>query len=53
MINSGHIPDVVATGINHASEARDNDLTFLAGALVGVAGGALLSAIQEALHANG
>jgi hypothetical protein len=52
MINSGHIPDVVATGINHASEAKDNDLTFLAGALVGVAGGALLSAIQEALHAN-
>jgi len=52
MISSGDIPDMVATGINHASEARDNDLTFLAGALVGVAGGALLSAIQEALHAN-
>jgi hypothetical protein len=52
MITSGDIPDMVATGINHATETRDTDLTFLAGALVGLAGGALLSAIQEALHAN-
>lgn len=49
---NGVLPDVVAAGINHANQSRDNDLTFLAGALVGVAGGALRSAVQEALHAR-
>ena len=49
---NGILPDLVAAGINHANQSRDNDLTFLAGALVGVAGGALLSAVQEALHAS-
>lgn len=45
--NSGR----VTVGINHALQARDDNLIFLAGALVGVAGAAILSAIQEALHA--
>ncbi len=52
MTSPGDIPDLEATGVNHGVQAQDNDLTFLAGALVGVAGGALLGAIQEALHAS-
>lgn len=43
--------DVV--GINHAGQAAQNDRTFVAGVLVGLAGGALLGAVQEALHAVG
>jgi hypothetical protein len=46
----GDTPGRVAVGINHAGQARDDDKTFLAGALVGLAGGALIAAIQEALH---
>lgn len=45
-------PGQVAIGINHARQATDNNKTFLAGALLGLAGGAILSAIQEALHAR-
>jgi hypothetical protein len=37
-------------GINHAREANDVTLSFFAGALIGLAGAAILSAIQEALH---
>jgi hypothetical protein len=35
-----------------AGQARDDDKTFLAGALVGLAGGALIAAVQETLHAR-
>jgi hypothetical protein len=42
--------DVDAVGTNHIAETRDNDLTFLAGVLLGVGGGALVAAGQEALH---
>jgi hypothetical protein len=45
-------PGRVAVGINHARQASDNDKTFVAGALLGLAGGAILSAVQEALHAR-
>ncbi len=38
-------------GIDHAREANDETLNFLAGALIGLAGAAILAAIQEALHA--
>ena len=41
-----------AVGVNHANEAKENSKTFVAGALLGLGGAALLSAIQEALHAN-
>jgi hypothetical protein len=41
-----------AVGVNHANQANDDHKTFVTGALVGLAGGALLSAVQEALHAN-
>jgi hypothetical protein len=49
MNSNNVIPDVDAAGINHATQARDNDLTFIVGALVGLAGGALLAALQAAL----
>jgi hypothetical protein len=41
----------VAVGIDHAAQSSADFMTFLAGALVGVAGAAILSALQEALHA--
>jgi hypothetical protein len=40
----------VATGINHAAQAHDSTLTLLAGVLLGLGGGALIAAVQEALH---
>jgi hypothetical protein len=42
----------VASGINHTAQANNDTKTFIAGALLGLAGGALLSAVQEALHAS-
>jgi hypothetical protein len=42
----------VASGINHTAQANDDTKTFIAGALLGLAGGALLSAVQDALHAS-
>ena len=51
-LTDGGLPTSTAVGTNHANQAKDNRNTFLAGALVGLAGGALLSAVQEALHAN-
>lgn len=41
-----------AVGINHAAQTSDDNKTFFAGALLGLAGGAILSAVQEALHAR-
>ena len=45
-------PGQVVVGINHARQATESDKTFAAGALLGLAGGAILSAVQEALHAR-
>ena len=42
----------VTVGTNYAAQANDDTRTFIAGALLGLAGGALLSAVQEALHAG-
>jgi hypothetical protein len=39
----------IAVGINQSRQSSDNHLAFVAGALIGLAGGAVLSAIQEAL----
>jgi hypothetical protein len=50
--NSGDTAGRVASGINHTAQANDDTKTFIAGALLGLAGGALLSAVQEALHAS-
>jgi len=51
-LTSAGISGRAAVGINHANQASDDNDTFLAGALIGLAGGALLSAVQEALHAS-
>jgi hypothetical protein len=48
----GFTPARVAVGINHAAQSDDSTKTFIAGALLGLAGGAILSAFQEALHAS-
>jgi hypothetical protein len=40
-------PAKIAVGINESRQSSDSHLTFLAGALIGVAGGALVGAIQE------
>ena len=52
-ITAGLLPGRDAVGINHAGQAAQNDRTFVAGILLGLAGGALLGAVQEALHAVG
>jgi len=41
-----------AIGVNHANQAKDANMTFIAGALLGLAGAAFLVGIQEALHIN-
>ena len=55
VVGAGH--EVAATptqgqiviGINHSAQVSDDRRTFYAGALLGLAGGALLSAVQEVL----
>jgi hypothetical protein len=42
-------PPKVAVGTNQSRQSSDDHLAFVAGALIGVAGGAVLSAFQEAL----
>jgi hypothetical protein len=39
-----------AVGLNHAGQSGVDNETFFAGALLGLAGGAILAAVQEALH---
>jgi hypothetical protein len=51
-VTGGATQGRVAVGINHANQTKENNKAFFAGALIGLAGGALLSAVQEALHAN-
>lgn len=52
-IIAGQAPGRDAVGISHTAQAAQNDRTFVAGVLLGLAGGALLGAVQEALHAAG
>jgi hypothetical protein len=49
-LNGGRAAARNAVGVNHTNQDKDNRNTFLAGALVGLAGGALLAAVQEGLH---
>lgn len=49
-VAGGTAPGIAAVGIDYANESKDNFKTFVAGALLGLAGGALLAAVQEALH---
>jgi hypothetical protein len=52
MSGSGVLTDVDAIGANHVVQKQDSDLSFLAGVFLGVGGGALVGAAQEALHAR-
>jgi hypothetical protein len=49
-ITGGAAPGKVAVGINQSNQTRDFNKTFFAGALLGLGGAAILSAVQEALH---
>jgi hypothetical protein len=49
-LKTDDIAGQTTVGVNHSREANDATLSFLAGALIGLAGAAILSAIQEALH---
>jgi len=40
----------VATGVNSTAQANDSISTLAAGVLLGIAGGALVAALQEGLH---
>jgi hypothetical protein len=52
VVADGETPGSVATGVDPNTQQWDNTLTFAAGALVGVAGGALLTMVTELLHAH-
>ncbi len=49
-ISGGGVPGRIAAGVDLASQQTDSNLTFAAGALTGLAGGALLWAVQEAFR---
>jgi hypothetical protein len=51
-VSSGQISARVADGTDFANQGKDNYHTFLAGVILGLAGGALLTALQETLDAN-
>jgi hypothetical protein len=40
----------LGTSLNHAAQKADDAKTFIAGALIGLAGAAILTAAVEALH---
>lgn len=46
----GEVAGRVVPGIDHSRQSSDATRTFIAGALLGLAGGAILSAVQELLH---
>jgi hypothetical protein len=51
-ISPGETAALAAVGINHAAQTGDDNKTFIAGALVALAGAALLTAVIEAVHAR-
>jgi len=52
LVTSGDVEGRDAVGINHASQSSQSNDTFIAGALIGLAGGALISCFQEVMHAR-
>lgn len=48
----GDTPSRVAVGIDHAGQAHNDLLSLIAGTLLALGGAALLSAVQETLHAG-
>jgi hypothetical protein len=49
LVSNGVTPGRVATGVNTSTQHTDGIWTFVAGAFVGIAGGALLAAVTVAL----
>ena len=47
---SGDTPGRAAVGVDHSAQTRDDIKIFIAGALLGIAGGAIIAAVQEAMH---
>jgi hypothetical protein len=48
--SDGDTQSRVASGVDHDAQAHDDLMIFLAGAVIALAGAAMLAAIQEALH---
>jgi hypothetical protein len=46
----GYTSGLSVTGVNHTAQSHEDLMTFLAGALVALGGGAILAAIIEAVH---
>jgi hypothetical protein len=51
-IPPGETAALAAVGINYAAQAQDGSKTFIAGALVALAGAAILTAVIEAMHVH-
>lgn len=51
-LDNNEVAGRAAVGVDHASQADDDRKIFAAGALVGLAGGALLWAVQEAFRSD-
>jgi hypothetical protein len=49
-LDPGNTAGRTVVGINHVAQADDDTRTFIAGALLGLAGAAILAAVIEALH---
>ncbi len=49
-VASGDTPGRAAVGVDHSAQTRDDIKIFIAGALLGIAGGAIIAAVQEAMH---
>jgi hypothetical protein len=49
-VAGGYQPPEMAVGVDHSAQDQESTDTFLAGAIVGVAGAALIGALQEFLH---
>ena len=47
---SGDTAGRTAVGVDHAAQTGDDIKIFVAGALLGIAGGAIVAAVQEAMH---
>jgi hypothetical protein len=51
LLNKGENQGRVTVGVDHSRQAGDTNLTFFAGALIGIAGAAILAGFQEFFHA--
>jgi hypothetical protein len=52
-ITGSDTPGRAAVGVDHSGQTRDDIKIFIAGALLGIAGGAIIAAVQEAMHLGG